>query len=476
MQAADGGTGLTGISLDRVGSVPVYRQLYASVREAVLAGRLPPGARLPSARSLAAQLAVARGTVEAAYHLLAGEGFIVGRGASGTVVDPGLTIGAAQPSGPPRPVPDEELPQRGVPPAPFAMGLPALDAFPRKTWTRLATRAARSLGEAAMTYQHPAGLEPLRRAIAAHLAVARGIACHPGQVLVTNGFQGALGLVTRVLLRPGERAWIEDPGFHLAREALVLAGLEVVPVPVDGDGLDVAPGRGLAPEARLAVVPPTHQFPTGATLPLARRLDLLRWAVEAGAWIVEDDYDSEFRYRGRPLPALKGLDGAGRVLYAGTFSKILFPGLRLGYLVVPDALVQPLTRAALLLQPVANALGQATVAAFMVEGHLARHVSRMRRLYAERRAALVAALGAACGDRLQVVPRAGGMHLLPRLRDGTNDAAVATRAQAMGLAPVPLSRAAVRPGTGPGLLLGFANIPPEAAEREAARLAAALDG
>src|SRR3954451_20239716 len=261
MRACDCGTGLTGISLDRVGSVPVYRQLYASVREAVLAGRLPPGARLPSARSLAAQLAVARGTVEAAYHLLAGEGFIVGRGASGTVVDPGLTIGAAQPSALPRPVADERLPQRGVPPAPFALGLPALDAFPRKTWTRLATRAARSLGEAAMTYQHPAGLEALGRAIAAHLAVARGIACHPGQVLVTNGFQGALGLVTRVLMRPGERAWIEDPGFHLAREALVLAGLEPVPVPVDGDGLDVAAGCRLGPEARVAGVPPTPPLP-----------------------------------------------------------------------------------------------------------------------------------------------------------------------------------------------------------------------
>ncbi len=473
MRVRDDG-GLGRIALDGGAGLPIHRQLYESIREAILDGRLQPGARLPSARSLAGLLGVARGTVDLAYGILAGEGYVVGRGAAGTIVDPGLDLSPSAP--PPSPsgvggAPASELPTSL---RPFQMGLPALDRFPRKVWARLAAREARLLSDARLAHRPAAGEPALRREIARYLGIARGIACSADEILVTAGFQGALGLVTRTLLRPGEPVWVEDPGWPLAREALALADARLIGVPVDESGLVVEAGRRMAPQARLAVVTPSHQFPTGAALGLGRRLALLDWAAQADAWIVEDDYDSEFRYRGRPLPPLKSLDRRGRVLYVGTFSKTLFPGLRLGYLVAPPALVPRLRGAAAALQPAPAASAQDTVAAFMAGGHLARHVRRMRLLYAERRAALVQALRAACGNRLHIVDRVGGMHLMAHLPDGHDDEALAARADAAGLAVHPLSRCSAGGPGRPGLLLGFTNILPQAAPREAARLAGVL--
>lgn len=465
--------GLSGLALDRRLAVPLYRQLYERIRAAILAGRLPPGTRLPATRSLAAQLAASRATVQLAYELLATEGYVTGRAAAGTTVARLAGPTAAAPSSRP-PAPAALAGGQGDgPPLPFQVGLPALDAFPRKLWSRLAARRARGLAEAALSYQPPAGHPALRRAIQRYLAVARGIDCELEQLLITTGFQGAIGLLAAALLRPGESVWVEDPGYFMARDALALAGARPVPVPVDGEGLDVAAGRALAPRARLALVTPAHQFPLGHTLSLPRRLALLAWAEAAGAWIVEDDYDGEFHYAGRPPPALKSLDRAGRVIHAGTFGKVLFPGLRLGYLVLPETLVEPLLRARRLLAPLAAALDQATAADFLEEGHLARHVRRMRRLYGERRAALAGALTAAFGPRLAVEPRPGGMHLLARPLLGAGDVELARRAAAAGLAVEPLSRLAAAP-VAPGLLLGFTNIPAEAAPALAARLQAAL--
>jgi len=321
-----------------------------------------------------------------------------------------------------------------------------------------------------LAYPNPSGREALRRAIATHLNVARGIVCTPKQVFITAGYQGALGLVTHVLLSPGDEAWIEDPGYFFARDALALAGAKLVAVPVDEDGIDVEAGLRRAPHARFAVVTPSHQFPTGAALSLSRRLALLKWAADAGAWIIEDDYDGELRYRGRPLPALKSLDKAGRVLYAGTFSKILFPGLRTGYLVVPETLVERFGRAAALLHPAPSQLDQAAIAAFMAEGHLARHVKRMRQLYQSRRNALAEALERTLGGLLDFRPPVGGMHFLTRLPAGTDDAALAARAAAHGVAPEPFSRGFVRRTPQPGLLLGFTNVPEDAALAAAHRL------
>jgi GntR family transcriptional regulator/MocR family aminotransferase len=310
------------IALDRSDSGPLHLQIATRLRMAIATGVLAPGARLPSARSLAGQLGVARGTVDAGYAVLVGEGVVVPRGPAGTIVSPELPAVAAPAIQCPMPFASRREAQTA--PLPFRMGLPALDAFPRKLWTSLTVRVARSLGAEALGQPDPPGWRPLREAIAAYLGVARGIRCAPEQVLITAGFQGALALVARVLLRPGDAVWVEDPGYLFARQALEAAGTSLVPLRVDRDGMRVAAGVAAAPRANLAVVTPTHQSPLGVALSLPRRLALLGWAAEAGAWVLEDDYDSEFRYTGHPPPALKSLDRASRVLYAGSFSKVLF--------------------------------------------------------------------------------------------------------------------------------------------------------
>jgi GntR family transcriptional regulator/MocR family aminotransferase len=471
---------LSWMRVDRRRGPALYRQIYARVRDAILSGRLAPGARLPSSRTLASQLAAARGTVEQAYNMLAGEGYIVGEGAAGTRVDPELRMKAEPPprarTGEPREMGrDHGEPPPASAPQPFQMGLPALDAFPRKLWSRLATRSARSFASGAIGYPDGVGHPPLRRAIAGYLAIARGITCAPEQVFVTAGYQGALGLVAHALLRPGDALWLEDPAYFRAREALTRAGAQLVSVPVDADGLDVARGVARAPDARFAVVTPSHQAPLGMTLSLPRRLALLDWARRAKAWILEDDYDSEFRYRGRPLPALKSLDRDGRVLYAGTFSKVLLPALRLGYLVVPEAQVARFAGTARFLAPSTALVDQMTVAAFIEDGHFARHIKRMRRLYAERRTALAAGLEAALGDRLRIEAPAGGMHLVARGVRPFDDVALAERARAAGLAPGALSPWAIKAKVEPALLISFTNVPAGEANRVARRFARVVE-
>ena len=465
-----------GIRLRRRGGGPLHRQIYERLRAAILEGRLVPGARLSSSRSLASQLGTSRGTVELAYATLASEGYVETHAAAGTIVAPSLSrqrpVQRGRRAAPVRifndPAAETALPK------PFQLGLPALDQFPRKLWSRLTARNARRLPSSALTYQDAAGYRPLRDAIANYLAIARGLACSSDQIFITAGYQGALGLIARVLLRPGDPVWFEDPGYFLAREALNQAGAALVPLPVDDEGIDVAAGKARAPWARFAVVTPSHQAPLGVTLSLNRRLALLAWAAEAGAWVIEDDYDSEYRYLGRPLPALKSLDEGSRVLYVGTFSKVLLPGLRLGYLVVPIPEVERFDRAAALLMPSQGFLDQMTVADFMVEGHFARHIRRMRQLYADRRRALAAALESRLGDRLRVELQAGGMHLMAWLQTGCDDDALAKLAWDQGLAPFPLSRGVIETKRPPALGLSFTNIPIEEAPRTVARLAAVL--
>ncbi|HEY1933198.1 MAG TPA: PLP-dependent aminotransferase family protein [Acetobacteraceae bacterium] len=461
------------ITLDRDAAGPLSQQIADRLRTAIAGGTLAPGARLPSARSLAGQLGVARGTVDAAYAMLAGEGTLEPRGPAGTIVSKALSSRPTPPIQ--RPMPFAARPARAPEaPLPFRPGLPALDAFPRKLWSTLSVRAARSLGTADLAYPDPSGHRPLREQIAAYLGVSRGIACTADQVLVTGGYQGALALAIHVLLRPGDPVWIEDPGYHLARQALEAVGARLVPVRVDRDGMRVAAGITSAPRAKLAVVTPTHQCPLGVGLALPRRLALLAWAADAGAWVLEDDYDSEFRYTGHRLPALKSLDRAGRVLYAGSFSKVLFPGLRLGYLVVPDELSEAFLRAARLLQHGQPVLPQRIVTAFMAEGHFARHLRRMRSLYAARRRAVADALLTVFGDRVSVELEAGGMHLLARFPAAADDGTQARRAAEAGLAPSALSPLAVGHDCGQGLLLGFTNVAEGEAEALVRRLAASI--
>jgi len=459
--------------LDRSHTAPIYRQLYQRFREAIADGRLQPGNRVPAVRALAAELNLARGTVEAAYQLLIGEGYLVARGPAGTVVSPQLAPKfSPQPRAETTTTTYQPIHSRALP-IPLQMGLPALDAFPRKLWARLLGRQLRQAGLDGLVYPEARGHAPLRAAIATYLGISRGITCRPEQVFVCAGYRACLDLIAHTLMHPGDACWLEEPGYFMARNALQEAGATLVPVPVDEQGLDVAAGIARSPEARFAVVTPTHQSPLGVSLSLPRRLALLDWANRHGSWIIEDDYDSEYRYQGKPLPALKSLDEHGRVLYTGTFSKVLFPGLRLAYLVVPPGQVDAFTRQADRLHNHCPHLLQATVTAFLNEGHFARHLKKMRSLYARRRQWLVDALHQQFGERLQINPQAGGMHLVAGLRE--DDVELAHRAQAAGLAVQPLSQWYLEDALKHGLMLCFTNITSaEQASALALRLAQAV--
>jgi GntR family transcriptional regulator/MocR family aminotransferase len=457
-------------TLDPTETEPLFLQIAARLRSAITGGQLLPGARLPSVRALAVQLSVAPGTVDAAYALLADEGAIRTRPSAGTIVSGAAGTRIEVPEHTPFLFPAGSAAERAAP-LPLQIGLPALDSFPLRAWSKLTVKAVRGLLPNQLADPDPRGLPALRHEVAAYLGRARGVACAPEQVLITAGYQGALALVRSVLVRPGDPVWIEDPGYPPARQALEASGARVVPVRVDQDGIRVASGKVAAPRARLAVVTPAHQYPTGAALSLPRRMELLAWAAEADARVLEDDYDSEFRYAGRPLPALKSLDRGQRVLHAGSFSKVLFPALRLGYLVVPPDLATAFARAAGLLMGGQPPLEQSIVAAFMASGHFTRHIKRMRALYAERRQALAAALKAG-GATAETPP--GGMHLLARFPGADDDSTLAKRAAAAGLASAALSGLTMAHDCGQGLLLGFANLPAAEAEPVAARLLAGV--
>jgi GntR family transcriptional regulator/MocR family aminotransferase len=361
----------------------------------------------------------------------------------------------------------------GTAPVPFRFGTPALDAFPSALWARLTARrwrkAAVPLAESPV-----AGYTPLRREIAAYVTAARGVRCSSEQVLIVNGSQQALDLTARVLLDPGDAAWVEDPGYLGARGALTAAGARLVPVPVDDEGLAVDTGIRLAPHARLAYVSPSHQYPLGVTMSVARRLALLAWAGRADAWVLEDDYDSEFRYTGRPLASLQGLDTEDRVLYLGTFSKTLLPALRLGYLIVPGGLVDAFLAARAIADRHSPTPEQVVLADFMAEGHFTRHVRRMRTLYAERQACLLQAAHRELNGILDLAPADAGMHLVGWLPEGIADSDVTTVATTHGVEVLPLSRYALTPLARGALLLGYAGFTAAALRSGVTRLAAAL--
>lgn len=458
-------------AVDRALAAPLFRQIYLRVLEAMSSGALGAGASLPSARTLASGIGVARGTIEEAYGLLATEGYIVRRGPAGSMISPQLSQMSIPAVTPTKPPPAQvAATSNSAAPSPFRMGLPALDAFPRKLWSRLAARVARQPLDAAMDYPDPCGHPALRHAIAQYLALSRGIRCAPAQIVMTGGYQGAIDLIARVALRPGDSVWFEDPGYMFARSALISAGAHIVPIPIDQQGMRVDFGVQRAPAARLAVTTPAHQSPLCVTMSLSRRLALLSWAADHAAWIVEDDYDGEFHYGERPLPALKSLDRGDRVIYAGSFSKTVFPGLRLGYMVVPVASLRVFTAAARVRDAGPPVFGQAVTAAFLDEGHFVRHLHRMRRLYAERRAALASALRDRFGERLSIALEGGGMHLVAGLRSGVRDKDVAECAAAGGLAVHTLSGHCIGRNHRNGLLLGFTNVPAERAPSLARKL------
>jgi len=465
------------LSFDTGSPVPLYRQIHARVREAVDTGVLKPGDRIPATRVLAGELGLARGTVAAAYALLSAEGYLEVRGAAGSVIARGTAQreAAARPKMAPRARPLPLDAGGAAAPLPFQMGLPALDAFPRKVWARMAARTARTLQTRHLLKESTFGAPALRTAIASYLKLSRGIDCMPCQVFVCAGYREALGLAAHALLAPGDMVWTEEPGFPPTRHLLAGLGHVPRPAPVDEHGLDVARAALLAPGARMAVVTPGHQCPLTVGMPPARRRLLLDWAAAHDAWIVEDDYDGEFRHSGRPPPALASMDRAGRVIYSGSFSKVMFPALRLSYVVVPPELVERFEDAACLVGNGCPALTQAILCEFMQDGHFVRHVQAMRRLYAERREHTARALAPAFGAHATILPQAGGLHLVAEVAPGA-DRLLAARLREHGLAPLALADFHAGAPTRSALLLNFTNVASSVhAEELARRVAQALD-
>lgn len=413
--------------------------LQRALRTAVLDGVLPPGARLPSTRQAADDYGVSRGLMEEVYAQLAEEGFVERAVGRGTFVVPGM----AELSGPAKAKPNRRRARgpsrRGLAvaanaacrepevPRPFNAGIADTSEFPRELWCRLQARAARLLGRAALTFADPRGLPELRGAIARYLAQFRGIRCEPTQIIICNSAQQALNALTVLLLDRGDEVWIEDPCYLGARAAFALAGASVMPVPVDDEGLRVDLGRRRAPRARLVYVTPPHQYPTGVALSLARRIALVEWAAQSDAWIVEDDYDGEFRYDGQPLAPLYSLDPHGRVLHLGTLNKSMFVSLRLAYLVAPEEFVEPLANIRTQMDGFTPPTAQMTMSLFMDEGYFATHLRRMRNAYGAKRAALIEGLAPLAARGWIWSHNPAGMHLMVRHREGDYVRAVAAR-------------------------------------------------
>jgi GntR family transcriptional regulator/MocR family aminotransferase len=460
----------TYLSFDPDSPLPRYRQLYQRVRDAIDSELLHPGDRLPATRWLADELGLARGTVTAAYRLLEAEGRVMARGAAGVVVLSSARVVRSSAPSSPRPSIPFDI-GAAVAPMSFQMGIPALDTFPRKVWARLAAKAGRATLPRYLVKESSFGSPGLRTAIAAYLQLARGIRCSPEQVFVTSGYRDSLTRIARTLLEPGSSVWTEDPGFPPTRELLIALGMRTVPVPVDDHGMKVIRGMALGPHARAAVVTPAHQSPLTVSLALPRRTALLDWAMKARAWIIEDDYDGEFRYAGKPLPALASLDGQARVIYCSTFSKVMFPGIRLAYIIVPPSLIERFEDDCAMFTSGQPLLTQSIVADFIQEGHFVRHIQRMRRLYAERSDLLRSALLKVGEDLFEIHRHAGGMHLVV----GTgrvNDLVLADHLQQQGMLPVPLSPWYTVAPPRNGLLFSFANIADELQADELAKVVA----
>jgi GntR family transcriptional regulator/MocR family aminotransferase len=465
--------------------------LAEALRSAIIEGRLARGARLPSSRDFARQYGLARGTAVRVFEHLRSEGYIVSKVGAGTFVSSSLpdqrpltwrnriTPGARKTSvglsARGRQMgrtcfPTESVAQISVP---FRAYQPDLDAFPLSLWSRLVARRQRLAHRALLGIGDPRGYRPLREAVAAYLGSARGLSCDADQILIVSSVQQALDLAARLLLDPGEPAWIEDPAYPGARLVLEAAGVKLIPVPVDADGIDVAAGRRRCPRARLAYITPAHQVPLGRRLSLERRFALLEWAYSQGSWIFEDDYDSEFRYDGPPFAALKGLDGGGAVLYAGSFSKMLFPALRLAYLVVPPALVEGFAAARSLVDRFPPILGQAVLYDFISEGHFARHLRSMRELYGSRLAMLRAGVRKLSG-MLELATESAGLEIVGWLPAEINDRVAVAAAARYGVEVRALSQYIIKQSAPNGLVLGFAAVNAPKMDTGLGQLAAAL--
>ncbi|MGA7524522.1 MAG: PLP-dependent aminotransferase family protein [Acidobacteriaceae bacterium] len=460
------------IPIDRAADMPLHRQVYAGFRNAILRGDLAAGQQVPSSRSLAAELEISRFPVLDAYAQLLAEGYFETRVGAGTFVSATLPAQRPQPhSAAPRPAMPRPTSQRSLlypacEPVPwrngwgsFGVHQPALDQFPYEIWSRLVARHARDPRINVLHRIDPLGLPAFREVLCSYLRTSRAVRCDPGQIMVVAGSQQALDVTTRVLLDPGDAVWMEEPCYPLVRALLLGSGCRPVPVPVDSEGLDADAGMRLGSDARVAFVTPSHHYGLGVTMSASRRFQLLEWARRTSSWIVEDDYDSEYRFESMPIPSLQGLDPDGRVIYIGTFSKVLRPSLRIGYIVIPPDLVERFIAVRHAMDIFPPYLFQEVLTDFMRAGHFGRHIRRMRALYKARRTALVDCLRREFGDSLQIHGSEAGMHLTVTLPPGFSDVEVATRAAQEKLWLWPLSLCYIGTPLQQGFILGYANTP-----------------
>ena len=449
-----------------------WRWLYTGLRSAIIDGRLKSGARLPSTRNLAAQYGLARGTVVAAFQQLQAEGFVSSEVSAGTFVVPApeweMTSPTKQRSS--RQVISratiakrtQSLKTTFVLPASHSIGKafrgyePAIDLFPVELWARIAARVYRKAPRSLYGQGDAGGYPPLRRAIAEYVGHSRGVSCSSEQIIVTSGAQQALDLLARVLLDPGDEVWMEDPGYPGASQAFQFAGASVIPIPVDGDGIDVARATKLSPAARVVYVTPANQFPLGTVMSAERRVELLSWAARAGGWIIEDEYDAEYRYSGKPIASLHSLDRSGSVIYVGTFTKMLFNALRIGFIVVPERLVEAFRIARSFMDRHAPTLDQAVLTEFINEGHFGHHVRKMRQVYSDRSQLLTEEANRRLSGLLDVEHSQSGMRTVAWIKTGVTEMVLTQRAKQLGLEVVPLSSYVTKYEQKPALTLGFA--------------------
>jgi GntR family transcriptional regulator/MocR family aminotransferase len=473
---------------ERNPDMPAYKWLYSALRDEIVKGRLRPGARLPATRDLAKRYGLSRGTIMNSFDQLKAEGYLQGTVGSGTYVSrvlPDELLEAGREGTTKAPAtsaersvshyaqrlrPFENLEVR--PTRAFRTNLPALDLFPATLWAQVASRRLRRVSINLLTVCKTMGYEPLREAVAAYLSTSRGVRCVPGQVAIISGVQEALDIVARLLLNPGDRVCMEDPGYPGAAAAFKAAGAKVSAAPLDGEGMTLQ--KKALQGARLVYVTPGHQFPLGITMSLARRLQLLDWAAKAGAVIFEDDYDSEFRYSGRPVPALQGLDHRGLVLFAGSFSKVLFPSLRLGYLVVPADLVESVSAIISITNRHASLLQQSVLCDFITEGHFGRHLRRMRQVYAERRSVLQECAQKTLAGLLEITGVEAGLQTAAWLCGSLDGESAAAAAAKRNVDVTPLSRYYQGKEMRAGLHLGFAAVNTKEIRRGVQELAVAL--
>jgi GntR family transcriptional regulator/MocR family aminotransferase len=464
------------ITVDRKGASPLHRQIYDGFRSAILHRDLRPGQRIPSSRELAEELHVSRFPVLNAYAQLLAEGYFESRVGAGTFVSKSLpeqqmsvtlpdAAASQTPSGP-RPIARRAMLYPAFESHPairgwgaFGVHQPALDQFPFQIWSALVARHTRNPHASAIHHINPLGTARFREAIADYLRTARGVKCESDQIMIVSGSQQALDITARVLFDPGDSVWVEEPGYRLQRSVLIAAGCRLVSIPVDKEGMDVAAGIRSRRKARAAFVTPSHQYPLGSTMSASRRLQLLNWAQQSGAWIVEDDYDSEYRYESLPIASLHGLDVNSRVIYIGTFSKVLFPSLRLGYIVIPRDLLDRFVAVRHVLDIFPPYLFQEVLSDFIVEGHFARHLRKMRQIYSEKRTALVQSLHEELGDKAEIQGTEAGMHLTITLPDTVKDTEVAVKAAQERLWLWPVSPSYAGENCRQGFILGFGSTP-----------------